>query len=114
MAAWLTHSHNTDFHNHVQSGFDVPGIMFCTLEGGFACTGVQLVRLPHVQGFIEDAFWQNYKFDAESLAVLPADTFKESLIIKDSIGYRRKYLWDFFNPHYSCPLKEKIGILAVC
>lgn len=105
-----THSYNPHPHTiQLQAHWkDSPWAEQC-----FASTGIELVCPSPVQAFIEDAFWQNYRFDAEALAALPAETFKDSLIIKDSIGYRRKYLWDFFNPHYSCPLKEKIGILAV-
>lgn len=55
----------------------------------------------------------NYNFDASGLAALAPDVFQQSVAIVDAHGYRRKYLWDFFNAHYSCPLKEKVGILTV-
>jgi hypothetical protein len=49
----------------------------------------------------------------DALSQLPKDTFAESLVMVDPRGFRQKFLWDYFLPHYSCPQKEKVGVLAV-
>lgn len=75
--------------------------------------GIGLVNsLQEEKDLIEEAFWVNYNFDSAALAALSPDVFQQGIAIVDASGYRRKYLWDFFNAHYSCPLKEKVGILA--
>eukprot|EP00884_Botryococcus_braunii_P008611 jgi/Botrbrau1/17751/Bobra.0127s0011.2 len=63
------------------------------------------------QALRELSFWDNYNFDNEALWLIPLEKF-HGVALLDSDRHRRKYLWDFFLPHYSCPHKEKIGVMA--
>jgi hypothetical protein len=65
------------------------------------------------QDHIEESYWENVGFDMEALAQLPKDTFAEGLVMLDFRGFRNKFLWDYFLPHFTCPQKEKVGVLAV-
>ncbi len=66
-----------------------------------------------LQDHAEQSYWENVGFDMDALSQLPKETFAESLVMVDTRGFRQKFLWDYFLPHYSCPQKEKVGVLAV-
>lgn len=78
--------------------------------------GEAMIKKEHcnctVQAVRELIFWDNYNFDNEALWAVPLERF-HGLALLDSDQHRRKYLWDFFLPHYSCPHKEKVGVMAV-
>lgn len=72
--------------------------------------------LVSVQAVREKIFWENYNIDMEALKAMPPDRWIDHTIpvdIKEPSGPIRKFLWDFFQPHYNCPLVEKVGVLPV-
>jgi hypothetical protein len=50
----------------------------------------------------------------EDLARQPPGTFTDGIAIRpnDFPTQAVKYLWDFFPPSYTCPLREKVGLLV--
>eukprot|EP00884_Botryococcus_braunii_P008595 jgi/Botrbrau1/17737/Bobra.0127s0002.1 len=60
---------------------------------------------------VEASYWNAVTFDLQALVQHPASAFQGVSILTRE-RYRRKYIWDFFAPHYSCPQKEKVGVLA--
>lgn len=69
-----------------------------------------------VQTVREKIFWENYNIDMEALEAVSPDKWDGPRIPLDTQkpnGPIRKFVWDFFQQHYNCPVMEKVGVLPV-
>ncbi len=66
-----------------------------------------------MQAAVEAAYWENMNADIAALAALPPTDNVTSIVILDTDLNPRKFLWDYFLPQYTCPQKEKVGVMPV-
>ena len=80
------------------------------LRSGQACCCAALQRRSVRACAVQDAERQQ----EEDLARQPPGTFTDGIAIRpnDFPTQAVKYLWDFFPPSYTCPLREKVGLMV--
>ena len=69
-----------------------------------------LVFATNAQRLLINNIYAKHKAQADAdLASLEPSSFNTSIILRDKLGWPRKYIWDFFPPAFNCPLEERVG-----
>ncbi|KAK9819754.1 hypothetical protein WJX72_001973 [[Myrmecia] bisecta] len=82
--------------------------------GGTAADLPLLIATNDTSRDIRNAIYLEAQELADAALDAIGDTiFENSVVMRDREGNNRKYVWDFFNPVFNCPDKEKIGKLVL-